>query len=220
VQGSTGGLDKVASLPFSPAAAPQLTHQHAPAALGTAAQRDRNASFGESSTAVGQQLNTDLSSPFGGTLARDTQYDTEPLSNNCARPLSHQILKDSSGSASAAVTKVSKKRAAEVSCAEPEAKQFTAAEGGNAFARRRSSGRQGTTAAGGALRHVDEATAVAGGGAGCNSYAADADGDSAMADGEPKGRRRIVKLSKKNVTRAVGNQDYHGGEDIQAVARC
>jgi hypothetical protein len=217
VQGSTGGLDKAASLPFSPAAAPQLTHQHAPAALGTANQRDRNASFGESSTAVGQQLNTDLSSPFGGTLARDTHYDTEPLSNNCGHPLSYPSLKDSSGSVSAAVTKVSKKRAAEVSCAEPEAKQFTAAEGSNVLARHR---RQGTTAAGGALRRVDEATAVAGGGAGCNSYAADADGDSAMADGEPKGRRRIVKLSKKNVTRAVGNQDYHGGEDIQAVARC
>jgi len=213
-EGSTAGLHKAASLPFSPAAAPQLTHQHTPAALGTAAQRDRNASFGESSTAVGQQLAAD---PV-------RQYDSEPLLNDCARPLSHQILKKSSGSASAEVTKGSKKRAAEVSCAEPDAKQLTVAEGGTVLARHR---RQGTTAAGGAFGHVGDATAVAGGGAACNSYAAvtadadaDKDGDTAMADGEPKGRRRIVKLKKKDVTRAVGDQGYHGGEGVQAEGRC
>ncbi len=201
VQGSTEGLDKAASLPLSPAAAPQLTQQHASAALGTAAQRDRNASFGESSTAVGEQSTTDPA----------RQYDSEPLSNDCARPLSHQSLKDSIGSASAAVTKVSKKRAAEVSCAEPGAKQFTAAEDGNAVARRRSSGDQGSTAAGGALGHMGEATADV-----------DDDGDSTMADGDSngKGRRRIVRLRKKSITTAVEDHVYHGGEDVQAVARC
>jgi len=85
VQGSTEGLDKAASLPFSPAAAPQQTHQHAQAALGTTAQRDRNASFGQSSTAVGQQLTTDPVHP----------YDSEPLSKDCAHPLSDQSLKSS-----------------------------------------------------------------------------------------------------------------------------
>ncbi len=211
LEGSTEGLLKAASLPFSPAAAPQLTHQHAQAALGTAAQRDRNASFKESSTAVGQQLTTDQSSLFGATLAKGTQSDSQPLSSECARPLSSPSLKDSSGSASAAVTKVSKKRAAEVSCAEPGAKQLTVAEGGNAVARRRSSGGEGTTAAGGALGHMSEATADV-----------DADGDSTMADGEPngKGRRHIVRLRKKSITMAAEDQGYHGGEDAQAVARC
>ncbi len=210
----SGRLDNAASLAFSPAAAAQLTHQRTPAALGTAAQRDRNASFGESPTAVGQQLTTD---PV-------RQYDSKPLTNDCARPLSHQSLQKSSGSASAAVTNTSKKRAAEVSCAEPGAKQLTVAEGGTVLARHR---RQGTTAAGGAFGHVGEATAVAGGGAGCTSYAAvtadgdaDKDGDTAMADGEPKGRRRIVKLKKKDVTRAVGDQGYHGGGEVQAEGRC
>ncbi len=46
VQGSAEALGKAASLPLSPAAAPQQTLQQTPAALGTAAQRDRNASFG------------------------------------------------------------------------------------------------------------------------------------------------------------------------------
>ncbi|DBA75775.1 TPA: hypothetical protein ACH3X1_010187 [Trebouxia sp. C0004] len=203
LEGSTGGLHKAASLPFSPAAAPHLTHQHTPAVLGTAAQMDRNASFGESTTAVGQQLTTGLSVSFGGALARGTQLDSQPLSNDCAHPLSCSSLENSSGSASAAVTQATKKRAAEVSCAEPNAK-------------RRSSGRQGTTDAGGAIRHVDEATAVTGVGAGCNSYAADAAGYSAMADGEPKGRRRTVKLNKKHATRAVEDQGYHNGEEAVA----
>ncbi len=204
LEGSTGRFDNAASLAFSPAAAAQLTHQRTPVALGTAAQRDRNASFGESSTAVGQQLTTD---PV-------RQYDSKPLTNDCARPLSHQSLEKSSGSASAAVTNTSKKRAAEVSCAEPDAKQLTVAEGGTVLARHR---RQGTTAAGGAFGHVG----------GCTSYAAvtadgdaDKDGDTAMADGEPKGRRRIVKLKKKDVTRAVGDQGYHGGGEVQAEGRC
>ena len=194
------GLDKAASLPFSPAAAPQLTHQHAPAALGTAAQRDRNASFGESSTAVGHQSTTDLAS----------QYDTEPLSNDCARPLCHQSLKDNGGSASAAVTQAGKKRAAEVSCAEPYAKQLIVSEGANAAARRLSSGGgQGTTAAGGASGVVGEATADV-----------DDDGDSTMADGESsgQGRRRTVRLRKKSIATAAEDQVYHGGEDVQAVA--
>ncbi len=211
LEGSTEGLDKAASLPFSPAAAPQLTHQQTPAALGTAPQRDRNASFGESSTAVGQQLSTDQSVLFAATLAKGTQSDSQPLSSDCARPLSHQSLKDGSGAASAAVTKVSKKRAAEVSCAEPAAKQLTVAGGGNAIARRRSSGGQGTSAAGGTLEHMGEATADV-----------DNDGDSTMADGDSngKGRRRIVRLRKKSITSAVGYQGYHGGEEVQAVARC
>ncbi|DBA75781.1 TPA: hypothetical protein ACH3X1_010192 [Trebouxia sp. C0004] len=201
LEGSTGGLHKAASLSFSSAAAPQLTHQPTLAALGTAAQRDRNASFG-SSSAVGQQLTTGLSVSFGGALARGTQLDSQPLSNDCAHPLPCSSLENSSGSASAAVTQATKKRAAEVSCAEPNAK-------------RRSSGRQGTTDAGGALRRVDESTAVTGGGAGCNSYAADA-GDSAMADGEPKGRRRTVKLNKKHANRAVEDQGCHSGEEAVA----
>jgi len=103
---------------------------------------------------------------------------------------------------------------------------LTVAEGGNVLARRR---RQGITAAGGALGHVGEATAVARGGAACNSYAAvaadadaDKDGDTAMADGEPngKGRRHTVRLKKKSVNRAVGDQGYHGGEEVQAEGRC
>ena len=175
LQGSTEGLDKAASLPCSPAAAPQQTHQQTSAALGAAAHRNRNASFGESSTAVGQQLTTDQSSSFGAMLAKGTQSDSQPLSSDCAPD-----LKDYSGPANAAVTKVSKKRAAAVSCAEPAAKQLAVAEGGNAIARRRSSGGQGSTAAGGAF--VGEATADV-----------DGDGDSMMADGgesNGKGRRR------------------------------
>ncbi len=65
-------------------------------------------------------------------LAKGTQSDSQPLSSDCA-----PVLKDYSGPANAAVTKVSKKRAAEVSSAEPGAKQATVAEGGNAVARRR-----------------------------------------------------------------------------------
>ena len=199
VQGSTEGLDKGASLPFSPAAAPQLTHQHAEAALGTALQRDRNASFGESSAAVGELSTTDPA----------RQYDSEPLSNDCALLLSHQVPKATSASANAAVSKVSKKRAAEVSGAEPGAKQLTVAEGGNA--RRRSSGGQGTRAADDVLGHIGEAAADV-----------DSDGDSMMADGESdgKGRRRFIRLRKKSITQAVGDLGYHGGEDIQAVASC
>ncbi|KAL0023404.1 hypothetical protein WJX79_005927 [Trebouxia sp. C0005] len=64
LKGSAEGLGKAASLPLSPAAAPQLTRQHAPATLGTATQRDRNVSFGESSTANSQQLTTDQSSSY------------------------------------------------------------------------------------------------------------------------------------------------------------
>ena len=200
MQGSSSVLDRAASLPFSPAAAPQLTHEHAPAALGAAPQRDRNASFGESSTGIGQQLNPDLL----------RQYD-KPLSNGCAHPLTDQSLKNTSGAASAAVTKVSKKRAAEVSCAEPEVKQLTLAEGVNVLARRRSSGGQGTSAVGGAPGRIGEAAADV-----------DADGDSMMADGEPngKGRRRLVRLRKKSITTAVEDQVYHGDEDVQAVASC
>ena len=201
VQGSSSVLDRAASLPFSPAAAPQLTHEHAPAALGAAPQRDRNASFGESSTAVGQQLNPDLL----------RQYDDKPLSNGCAHPLSDQSLKNTSGAVSAVVSKVSKKRAAEVSFAEPKSKQLTLAEGVNVLARRRSSGGQGTSAVGGAPGHVGEAAADV-----------DGDGDSMMADGKPdgKGRRRLVRLWKKSITTAVDYQVYHGDEDVQAVASC
>ena len=201
MQGSTEGLDKAASLPFSPAAAPQLTHEQAPAALGAAPQRDRNASFGESSTGIGQQLNPDLL----------RQYDEKPLSTGCAHPLSDKSLKNTSGAASAAVTKVSKKRTAQVSCAEPESKQLTLAEGVNVLARRRSSGGQGTSAVGGAPGRIGEAAADV-----------DADGDSMMADGEPngKGRRRLVRLRKKSITTAVEDQVHHGDEDVQAVASC
>ena len=135
-----------------------------PAALGTAAQRDRNASIGESSTAVGQQLPTGLPSSSGATLAKGTQSDSQPLSSDCARSLSSPSLNGGIGSASAEVTKVSKKRAAEVSSAEPAAKQLTVGQGGDASARRRSSGGQGTTAVGGAFGVVGEATADVDGG--------------------------------------------------------
>jgi len=109
------------------------------------------------------------------------------------------------------VTKVSKKRAAEVSSAEPAAKQLTVGQGGDATARRRSSGGQGTTAVGGAFGVVGEATADV-----------DGDGDSMMADGDSngQGRRRLVRLRKKSITMAVEEQVYHGGEEVQAVARC
>ncbi len=93
---------------------------------------------------------------------------------------------------------MSKKRAAEVSCAEPDAK-------------RGSSGGQGSSAAGGALEQMGEGTADV-----------DADGDSTMADGGEsidKGSRRFVKLRKKSITMAVEQQGDHGGEDIEAVAR-
>ena len=211
LKGSAEGLGKAASLPLSPAAAPQLTRQHAPATLGTATQRDRNVSFGESSTANSQQLTTDQSSSFGAPLAKDTRSDSQPLSTDCVRSLSSPNLKDSSASAGAAVTKASKKRAAEVSSAEPNAKQLIVSEGANAAARRRSSGGQGTTAAGGAFGVVGEATADV-----------DGDGDSTMADGESsgQGRRRTVRLRKKSIATAVEDQLYHGGEDGQAVASC
>ncbi len=211
VQGSAEALGKAASLPLSPAAAPQQTLQQTPAALGTAAQRDRNASFGESSTAVGQQLPTGLPSSSGATLAKGTQSDSQPLSSDCARSLSSPSLNGGIGSASAEVTKVSKKRAAEVSSAEPAAKQLTVGQGGDATARRRSSGGQGTTAVGGAFGVVGEATADV-----------DGDGDSMMADGDSngQGRRRLVRLRKKSITMAVEEQVYHGGEEVQAVARC
>ena len=105
------------------------------------------------------------------------------------------------------MAKVSKKRAAEVSRAEPESKQLTLAEGVNVRARRRSGGGQGTSAVGGAPGHMGEA-------------AADvvAEGDSMMADGEPdgKGRRRLVRLRKKSITTAIEDQVYHGDEDVQA----
>ncbi|KAA6424919.1 MAG: hypothetical protein FRX49_05093 [Trebouxia sp. A1-2] len=204
LKGSAEGLGKAASLPLSPAAAPQLTRQHAPATLGTATQRDRNVSFGESSTANSQQLTTDQSSSFGAPLAKDTRSDSQPLSTDCVRSLSSPNLKDSSASAGAAVTKASKKRAAEVSSAEPNAKQLIVSEGANAAARRRSSGGQGTTAAGGAFGVVGEATADV-----------DGDGDSTMADGESsgQGRRRTVRLRKKSIATAVEDQLYHGGED-------
>ncbi len=204
LEGSTEGLGKAASLPFSPAAALQLTHQHAQAALGTAAQRDRNASFGESSTAVGQQHQYPARQYDNEPLTNKEPLtdepltnDDEPLSNDCARPLSDKSLKNSRGSASAAVTQVSKKRAAEVSCAEPNAK-------------RGSSGGQGSTAAGGAVEQMGEATTDV-----------DSDGDCAMPDGDSngKGRRRLLRLRKKGITTAVGNQGNHGGEDIEAVAR-
>ena len=211
LQGSAEGLGKAASLPFSPAAAPQQTHQHAPAAFGTALQRDRNASFGESSTVIGQQLTTGLPSSFGGALAKGTQSDSQPLSSDCARSLSSPILNGGIGSASAEVTKVSKKRAAEVSSAEPAAKQLTVGQGGDATARRRGSGGQGTTAVGGAPGAVGEATADV-----------DDNGDSMMADDESdsKGRRRFVKLRKKSITMAVEEQGDQGGEEVQAEARC
>ncbi len=110
------------------------------------------------------------------------------------------------------MTKATKKRAAEVSSAEPGAKQAAVAEGGNAIARRRSSGGQGTTAARGALGFEGEATADV-----------DCDGDSKMADGgetNGKGRRRIVRLRKKSITMAVEDQVYRGGEVVQAEASC
>ncbi len=198
LEGSAEGLLKAASLPFSPAAAaPQQTHQHAQAALGTTAERDRNASFGQSSTTAGQQL----------TTHSFRQYDSESLSNDYAHPLFDQNFKNSSGPASAAVAKASKKRAAEVSCAEPGAKQMTVVEGGDATARRRSSGGQGTTAAGGAFGFVGEATADV-----------DSDGDNMMADGAEsngKGSRRYVRLRKKSITMAVEEQGDHSGEDVR-----
>ena len=199
-EGSTAGLDKAASLPCSPAAAPQQTHQHAPAALGTTAPRNRNASFGQSSTTAGQQLTTD---PVH-------QYDSESLSDDCARPLSDQSL-NSSRLASVAVTKISKKRAAEVSSAEPAAKLLTVGQGGDASARHRGSGGQGTTTVGGALEYVGEAAADV-----------DHDGDSMMADGESngKGTRRFVRLRKKSTTMAGEDQDYHGGKEVSAMASC
>ena len=197
LQGSAEGLGKAAFLPPSPAAAPQLTHQHAPAALGTALQRERNASFGESTTTDGQQLTTD---PL-------RQYDSEPLSDDCARPLSDQSL-NSSRLASVAKTKISKKRAAEVSSAEPAAKLLTVGQGGDASARRRGSGGQGTTTVGGALEYVGEAAADV-----------DHDGDSMMADGESngKGTRRFVRLRKKSNTMAG---EDHGGKEVLAMASC
>ena len=167
---------------------PQQTHQQFPAALGAALQMDKNASFGESSTTVGQQLTTDSV----------CQYDNEPLSDDCARPLSDKSLQNNSGSASVALTKVSKKRAAEVSSAEPAAKHG-------------SCGGQGSTAAGGALQQMGEGTADVGG-----------DGNSTMAGGgesNRKGRRRFSKLRKKSITMAVEHQGDHGGEEVQAVAR-
>ena len=200
LEGSTEVLDKAASLPCSPAAAPQQTHQHAQAALGTAPLRGRNASFGQSSTTADQQLTTDS----------ERQYDSKSLSDDCARPLSDQSL-NSSGSASAEVTKISKKRAAEVSSAEPAAKLLTVAEGGNGVARRRSSGGQGTTTVGGAFGVEGEATADV-----------DGDGDSILADGGEsidQGRRRTVRLRKKSSTTAVQVQGDHGSEDIEVVAR-
>ncbi len=186
VQGSAEGLGKAVSLPCSPAAATQLTHQHTQAALGTTAQRNRNASFGESTTTAGQQSRTDPA----------CQFTKEPLSKDCARSLCHQSLQDSSTSASAAVTQVSKKRAAQVSCAVPDAK-------------RGSSGGQGSTAAGGAVEQMGEATADV-----------DNDGDCTMADGDSngKGRRRLVRLRKTGIATAVGNPGDQGGEDIEAVA--
>ncbi|KAL0049059.1 hypothetical protein WJX82_005202 [Trebouxia sp. C0006] len=99
-----------------------------PSVQRSSSQRERNASFGESTTTVGQQLTTD---PL-------RQSDSGPLSSDCARALSHHSLQDNSGSASVALTRMSKKRAAEVSCAEPDAK-------------RGSSGGQGSSAAGGAI---------------------------------------------------------------------